>query len=86
MAWTEKLQVNKEDVMIDKLEPIGNYAVRIVFETVTTLAYTPGNTCTTYVKIIKTIGITIREVKRGWAYEEEAVSKGKLYVKLHHLQ
>ena len=28
----EKLQINKEDVSIDKLEPVGNYAVRIVFD------------------------------------------------------
>ena len=28
----EKLQINKEDVAIDKLEPVGNYAVRIVFD------------------------------------------------------
>ena len=28
----EKLQVNKEDVAIDKLEPVGNYAVRITFD------------------------------------------------------
>ena len=28
----EKLQINKEDVAIDKLEPVGNYAVRIIFD------------------------------------------------------
>ena len=28
----EKLQINKEDVTIDRLEPVGNYAVRIIFD------------------------------------------------------
>ena len=28
----EKLQTNKEDVTIDKIEPVGNYAVQLFFD------------------------------------------------------
>ena len=55
----EKLQINKEDVVIDKLEPVGNYAVRIILMMAMTQDSIHGSIYIIFVKIIKIIGIII---------------------------
>jgi len=52
-AWhgpgQEALQLGKHEVGVRSVDPVGNYAVRIVFDDATTRPATPGDTCTSWV-------------------------------------
>ena len=55
----EVLQKGKENVGIDKIEPVGNYAVKLFLMMAITPGYIRGNTYMSSLRTIRNTGMTI---------------------------